>query len=103
MPVSSLHPAAFASILAGQFYLRRVPMNFDHGPEWLGETRESFENIPRLITFGRRRQTARLHVDIVVVFVMHVGLAFADLVLPNGCQLDRLQISALKFDIGDDT
>ena len=43
MPFSSPHPAAFASILTGQFYLRRVPMNVDHGPEGLGETREPFE------------------------------------------------------------
>src|SRR5665213_2551849 len=35
------------------------------------------------------------------MFIMHVGLTLADLVLRDRAELDRLQIPALELDVGD--
>src|SRR4051794_31138217 len=55
----------------------------------------------RLLACCRLRQSTCLEKQIVGMFLMHIGLAFADLVLRDRAELDRLQVPALKLDVCD--
>src|ERR1700681_928423 len=56
----------------------------------------------RLLPCCQLRQSTGLEKKIVGMFLMHVGLTLADLVLRDRAELDRLQVPALKLDVGDD-
>src|SRR5262249_20722291 len=55
----------------------------------------------RLLPRCRPRQPTCLEKKIVGMFLMHVGLTLADFVLRDRAELDRLQVPALEFDVGD--
>src|ERR1700733_6279600 len=55
----------------------------------------------RLLPCCRLRQSTCLEKKIVGMFLMHVGLTLPDLVLGDRAELDRLQVPALKLDVGD--
>ena len=57
----------------------------------------------RLLPCRRFRQSTCLKKKIVGMFLMHVGLTLADLVLRDRAELDRLQVPALELDVGDNT
>src|SRR5580658_11363827 len=56
----------------------------------------------RLLPRCRLRQSTRLEKKIVGMFLMHVGLTLADLVLRDRAKLDRVQVPALELDVGND-
>src|SRR6202030_1876725 len=56
----------------------------------------------RLLPCCQLRQSTCLEKEIVGMFLMHVGLTLADLVLRDRAGLDRLQVPCLELDVGDD-
>src|SRR5579863_1335336 len=56
----------------------------------------------RLLPCCRLRQSTGLEKKIIGMFLMHVGLTLADLVLRDRAEPDRLQVPALELHIRDD-